>query len=62
MEMNEQWHNAVFYDLITCDFHAELKYTEQYQARSCSLFAAHKAIFQAAICIGKSVHRSGCVN
>uniref|UniRef100_A0A1I8ENF5 Maelstrom domain-containing protein n=1 Tax=Wuchereria bancrofti TaxID=6293 RepID=A0A1I8ENF5_WUCBA len=45
MEMNEQWHNAVFYDLITCDFHAELKYTEQYQARSCSLFAAHKAIF-----------------
>ncbi|VDN82426.1 unnamed protein product [Brugia pahangi] len=45
MEMNEQWHHAVFYDFTTCDFHAGLKYTEQCQARNCSLFAAHKAIF-----------------
>ncbi|KAM3718706.1 Protein maelstrom [Dirofilaria immitis] len=44
-EMNEPWHHAVFFDSITCDFHSELKYTEQCQAKSCSLFAAHKAVF-----------------
>ncbi|CAG9536549.1 unnamed protein product [Cercopithifilaria johnstoni] len=42
-EMNESWYRAVFFDLMTCNFHAGLKYTEQCQAGSCSLSAAHEA-------------------
>ncbi|MCP9262344.1 hypothetical protein DINM_005617 [Dirofilaria immitis] len=41
-EMNEPWHHAVFFDSITCDFHSELKYTEQCQAKSCSLLLPTK--------------------
>ncbi|VDK86606.1 unnamed protein product [Litomosoides sigmodontis] len=44
-EMNESWHRAVFLNSMMCDFHAQLKNTEQCQARSCSLFAAYKAAF-----------------
>ncbi|EFO15905.2 hypothetical protein LOAG_12603 [Loa loa] len=45
IEMSKPWHRAVFFDLITCDFHAALKYTVQCQAENCSLFTAHKAAF-----------------
>lgn len=45
LEMNEPWHRAVFFELMTCDFHAGLKYTEHCQAKSCSLFAANKATY-----------------
>ncbi|VDK86291.1 unnamed protein product, partial [Onchocerca ochengi] len=43
IEMNEPWYRTVFFDSVTCDFHADLKYTKECQAKSCSLFAAHKA-------------------
>ncbi|VDK66353.1 unnamed protein product [Onchocerca ochengi] len=45
IEMNEPWYRTVFFDSVTCDFHADLKYTKECQAKSCSLFAAHKAAF-----------------
>lgn len=42
-EMRERWPGAVLFDLVTCDFHANMRYTEQCRARSCSLFVAHEA-------------------
>lgn len=42
-EMNKSWHCGMFSNSMMCDFHARLKYAEQCQARSCSLFAACKA-------------------
>ncbi|VBB30514.1 unnamed protein product [Acanthocheilonema viteae] len=42
IEMNKSWCRD---DLMMCDFHDGLKYTKQYQARNCSLFIAHKAVF-----------------
>lgn len=40
MEMNKSCNRAVFFDLMTCDFHAGLTA----ESRKCSLFAAHRAV------------------